>query len=174
VEEMYLDSFAEVFATAGLNALVFDNRNFGASDGEPRQEIDPWQQVRDDRHAITYACTLDQQSVLNREFPNPETVLLDGDDGALSSDSAANERTVRMMRARSSVRRPPRRSRMTLGFGAPVNARSVPKSVSAVTMTRFSCAARESNASSVAPRRPISATWSASWPASPRARARPC
>jgi uncharacterized protein len=60
VKEMYLDSFAEVFATAGLNALVFDNRNFGASDGEPRQEIDPWQQVRDYRHAITYAGTLDE------------------------------------------------------------------------------------------------------------------
>jgi hypothetical protein len=57
VKEMYLDSFAEVFAAAGLNALVFDNRNFGASDGEPRQEIDPWAQVRDYRHAITYAGT---------------------------------------------------------------------------------------------------------------------
>jgi uncharacterized protein len=59
VKEMYLDAFAEVFAAAGLNALVFDNRNFGASDGEPRQEIDPWQQVRDYRHAITYAGMLD-------------------------------------------------------------------------------------------------------------------
>src|SRR5215470_15834082 len=58
VKEMYLDTFAEVFATAGLNVLVFDNRNFGASDGEPRQEIDPWAQVRDYRHAITYAGTL--------------------------------------------------------------------------------------------------------------------
>lgn len=58
VKEMYLDSFAEVFSAAGLNALVFDNRNFGASDGEPRQEIDPWVQVRDYRHAITYASTL--------------------------------------------------------------------------------------------------------------------
>jgi uncharacterized protein len=58
VKEMYLDDYAEVFAAAGLNALVFDNRNFGASDGEPRQEIDPWAQVRDYRHAITYATTL--------------------------------------------------------------------------------------------------------------------
>src|SRR5262252_1120985 len=58
VKEMYLDRFAEVFAAAGLGALVFDNRNFGASDGEPRQEIDPWEQVRDYRHAITYAGTL--------------------------------------------------------------------------------------------------------------------
>jgi fermentation-respiration switch protein FrsA (DUF1100 family) len=54
VKEMYLDDFAEVFAAAGLAVLLFDNRNFGASDGEPRQEIDPWAQVRDYRHAITY------------------------------------------------------------------------------------------------------------------------
>jgi fermentation-respiration switch protein FrsA (DUF1100 family) len=58
VKEMYLDSFAEVFAEAGLAALVFDNRNFGASDGEPRYEIDPWAQVRDYRHAITYMQTM--------------------------------------------------------------------------------------------------------------------
>jgi fermentation-respiration switch protein FrsA (DUF1100 family) len=58
VKEMYLDKYAETFAAAGFNALVFDNRNFGASEGEPRQEIDPWAQVRDYRHAITYATTL--------------------------------------------------------------------------------------------------------------------
>lgn len=58
VKEMYLDCFAEAFAKAGLASLVFDNRNFGASDGEPRYEIDPWQQVRDYRDAITYAETL--------------------------------------------------------------------------------------------------------------------
>jgi hypothetical protein len=57
VKEMFLDSFAEAFAGGGLGALVFDNRNFGASDGEPRQEIDPWAQVRDYRHAITWAQT---------------------------------------------------------------------------------------------------------------------
>src|SRR5919204_1684873 len=58
VKEMYLDRFAEVFAAGGLNVLVFDNRCFGASDGEPRQEIDPWAQVRDYRHAITYLYTV--------------------------------------------------------------------------------------------------------------------
>jgi uncharacterized protein len=57
VKEMYLDSFAEAFAQGGLGTLVFDNRNFGASDGELRQEIDPWDQVRDYRHAISYART---------------------------------------------------------------------------------------------------------------------
>jgi fermentation-respiration switch protein FrsA (DUF1100 family) len=57
VKEMYLDRFADAFAAAGLAAVVFDNRNFGASDGEPRQEIDPWQQIGDYRDAISYALT---------------------------------------------------------------------------------------------------------------------
>ncbi len=58
VKEMYLDRYAEVFAAAGLGVLVFDHRNFGASDGEPRGEIDPWAQIRDYRHAISFARTL--------------------------------------------------------------------------------------------------------------------
>lgn len=58
VKEMYLDKYGEVFAAAGMGALIFDNRNFGASDGEPRQEIDPWQQIRDYRDAITYTISL--------------------------------------------------------------------------------------------------------------------
>jgi fermentation-respiration switch protein FrsA (DUF1100 family) len=41
-----------------VGVLVYDHRNFGASDGEPRQEIDPVAQMRDYRHAITYARTL--------------------------------------------------------------------------------------------------------------------
>lgn len=57
VKEMYLDRYADVFANAGMAALVFDNRNFGSSDGQPRQEIDPWDQIRDYRHAITYVRT---------------------------------------------------------------------------------------------------------------------
>ncbi len=60
VKEMYLDTYADVFSTAGFAVLVYDNRNLGASDGEPRQEIDPWQQVQDYRDAITYASSLPQ------------------------------------------------------------------------------------------------------------------
>ncbi|HEY2206022.1 MAG TPA: alpha/beta hydrolase [Pseudonocardia sp.] len=58
VKEMWLDRYAEVFAAAGLACLVYDHPGFGASDavpGTPRQEIDPWQQVRFISHAITYA-----------------------------------------------------------------------------------------------------------------------
>ncbi|MDT7600366.1 MAG: uncharacterized protein QOK26_2443 [Pseudonocardiales bacterium] len=58
VKEMWLDRYADVFSAAGLSCLVYDHPGFGASDaipGTPRQEIDPWQQVRFIQHAITYA-----------------------------------------------------------------------------------------------------------------------
>lgn len=58
VKEMCLQDFAEFFQAAGFAVLVFDFRNLGASDGWPRQEIDPWAQVRDFRHAVTFAQTL--------------------------------------------------------------------------------------------------------------------
>ena len=60
VKENYLDKYAEVYAAAGLGALVFDNRCFGASDGKPRQHIDPWRQISDYRDAITYAGSLSE------------------------------------------------------------------------------------------------------------------
>ena len=46
-------------ATAGHVVVAYDHRNFGDSDGEPRQELDPWVQVRDYRHAVTFAQSLD-------------------------------------------------------------------------------------------------------------------
>lgn len=59
LKEHYLDRYAERFAASGIAVLVYDNRNFGDSDGAPRQELDPWQQVRDYRHAITFAQQLE-------------------------------------------------------------------------------------------------------------------
>ncbi len=58
VKEMRLDRFAEAFAAAGLASLVFDYRGLGASDGEPRQDLDPWAQITDYRNAISYARQL--------------------------------------------------------------------------------------------------------------------
>src|SRR4030088_2097541 len=58
IKEMHLDEYAEVFSKAGLACVVYDNRGFGApapAPGKPRQEIDPWEQIRDYQHAITYA-----------------------------------------------------------------------------------------------------------------------
>jgi len=60
VKEMYLDKYADAFAKAGFASVVYDNRNFGASDGQPRQEIDPWLQIRDYSDAITFALSLKQ------------------------------------------------------------------------------------------------------------------
>ncbi|MGO9384322.1 MAG: alpha/beta hydrolase [Mycobacterium sp.] len=57
VKEMHLDDFAAYFAEAGLNVLAYDHRNFGDSDGLPRQEVDPVLQYRDYRNAISYAST---------------------------------------------------------------------------------------------------------------------
>jgi len=60
VKEMYLDKYADAFVKAGFASVVYDNRGFGASDGEPRQEIDPWLQIRDYSDAITFARSLAQ------------------------------------------------------------------------------------------------------------------
>lgn len=60
VKEMRLDCFAEAFADAGLASVVFDYRGLGASDGQPRQDIDPLAQIADYRNAISYARSLPQ------------------------------------------------------------------------------------------------------------------
>jgi len=54
VKEMYLEPFARHFAEAGIAALVFDYRGFGASGGEPRQRVSPHDQMEDYRNALTW------------------------------------------------------------------------------------------------------------------------
>ena len=54
---MALDHYAEVFCKAGLAVLLYDHRNFGMSDGEPRQQINPWIQARGYRDAVNYLLT---------------------------------------------------------------------------------------------------------------------
>jgi pimeloyl-ACP methyl ester carboxylesterase len=54
---MALDRYADVFCSAGLAVLLYDHRNLGASDGEPRQEINPWIQARGYRDAVNYLLT---------------------------------------------------------------------------------------------------------------------
>ncbi|MGF6507707.1 alpha/beta hydrolase [Paraburkholderia sp. 32] len=58
VKEHGLARFAEAFADAGFVVMVHDHRNFGASDGLPRQDIDPWVQINDWRCAISWLETL--------------------------------------------------------------------------------------------------------------------
>jgi fermentation-respiration switch protein FrsA (DUF1100 family) len=50
-----IDHYAAFFAKAGLAVLVYDHRGFGASDGAPRQEVDPYRQMSDWRDALSAA-----------------------------------------------------------------------------------------------------------------------
>src|SRR5271154_3610248 len=54
VKEHGLRRFAQAFAEAGFVVLVHDHRNFGASDGAIRHDIDPWCQIADWRRAISF------------------------------------------------------------------------------------------------------------------------
>lgn len=58
VKEVRLDKFAEGFEAAGFQALVFDYRTTGTSDGEPRQHWLPAIQIPDFRNAVSYARNL--------------------------------------------------------------------------------------------------------------------
>src|SRR6266852_2167217 len=49
-----LEPLAEAFAEAGFVVLLHDQRNFGDSGGEPRNDINPWQQISDWRRAISW------------------------------------------------------------------------------------------------------------------------
>ena len=51
--------YAERFAAAGLDALAFDYRHFGASAGEPRQLVSVPRQLEDYAAAIAFARGLD-------------------------------------------------------------------------------------------------------------------
>jgi uncharacterized protein len=54
-----LEPFAGAFAEAGLDGLLFDYRNFGASTGEPRQLALPPRHRDDYRAAVAFARGLD-------------------------------------------------------------------------------------------------------------------
>ncbi|MFG2913067.1 alpha/beta hydrolase [Kitasatospora sp. NPDC048298] len=54
VKEHGLEPFARTFAENGFVVLLHDHRGFGASDGLPRQDVDPWRQIADWRRAVSY------------------------------------------------------------------------------------------------------------------------
>ncbi len=59
VRPMRLDAYAERFSGAGYACLVFDYRNFGDSEGRPRQLLDINLQLADWAAAVAYARTLE-------------------------------------------------------------------------------------------------------------------
>jgi dienelactone hydrolase len=54
-----LAPYAERFAAAGMNVLLFDYRHFGTSDGEPRQLVSVRRQLEDYASAVAFARALD-------------------------------------------------------------------------------------------------------------------
>ncbi|GKT64372.1 N-terminal alpha/beta hydrolase domain protein [Colletotrichum tofieldiae] len=55
VKEMVgLPTLAEAFQQAGITALTYDPRSTGLSDGEPRNDIDPFKQVADFSDAMSF------------------------------------------------------------------------------------------------------------------------
>jgi fermentation-respiration switch protein FrsA (DUF1100 family) len=58
VKELVQPDYARHFVEAGIAALVFDYRYLGDSEGEPRQHLNPWEQIEDYYNAISFAETL--------------------------------------------------------------------------------------------------------------------
>lgn len=54
------ERYARAIAAIGVAVFLFDYRGFGPSEGEPRHEINAWNQARDYRSAVEFLRSLDQ------------------------------------------------------------------------------------------------------------------
>ncbi|CAF0752734.1 unnamed protein product [Adineta steineri] len=55
IKEMGLDDYAQIFCRDGnFYVLIYDHQTFGSSDGQPRHDINPHQQIDDYSYAINY------------------------------------------------------------------------------------------------------------------------
>ena len=103
VKEMFLDSFAEAFAAGGLGALVFDNRNVGASDGEPRQDfLAPNRDAMDQDRAARYrgespamVPVVDPDPLAVSALPTPDSWEWFSETGKSRASAWSNEVTLR-------------------------------------------------------------------------------
>lgn len=57
-KEIVMPWYGKFFNELGCATLRFDYRRFGESSGEPRQHINPWDQIEDYRNALTFAEAL--------------------------------------------------------------------------------------------------------------------
>jgi hypothetical protein len=56
---MTIDKYAEAFNAAGFAVLLYDHRGFGASDGDPPRQVNPWVQTRGYLDAFAFLSKLD-------------------------------------------------------------------------------------------------------------------
>jgi uncharacterized protein len=84
-----ITQYAEAFQAEGFVVLLYDNRNFGASDGATRLHIEPARQLKDLRYAIT----------ILQGFPevDPERIGMWGTSlaGGHAIVTAANDRRIK-------------------------------------------------------------------------------
>jgi pimeloyl-ACP methyl ester carboxylesterase len=58
--QMTIDKYAEALQSAGFAVLLYDHRGFGASDGYPSREVNPWVQTRGYLDATEFVMSLPQ------------------------------------------------------------------------------------------------------------------
>ncbi len=80
-----LPAFAERFAEAGMAVYVFDYRNFGASEGEPRNLVDPRRHIADWKAAIEHVRGLSEvdgsrMGLWGTSFSGGHVIMLAADD----------------------------------------------------------------------------------------------
>lgn len=86
---------AEALAAAGLGVLIYEHRNTGISDGEPRGEIDPITQTRDMAMAVTFARTVegfdpDRLGLFGTSFSGGHVLALAAADKRIKAVVASN------------------------------------------------------------------------------------
>jgi fermentation-respiration switch protein FrsA (DUF1100 family) len=80
-----------VFQKNGITVLLFDPRNYGESEGTPRQEVDPEKQIEDFFDAVTYMRTL--------STVNPQEIGIWGvsTSGATAIGAACFDKRIRLI-----------------------------------------------------------------------------
>lgn len=84
---MTINKYAEAFYEAGFAVLLYDHRGFGASDGDPPRQVNPWVQTRGYLDAVAFLSKL--------EGIDPNRVAVWGDSlsaGAACVAAAIDER----------------------------------------------------------------------------------
>lgn len=64
-KDMGLEPFADFFAIKGMAVLLFDYRNFGGSEGEPRNWVSPNRHLQDWAAALDYIRVSDTVSMVS-------------------------------------------------------------------------------------------------------------